>query len=118
MPKYNYKRGDKMTVFFVETWIVKPDKLGEFPAHAKKWETWMKKHPEVCKEIKSNKIFSQLLGGNFGGYVEMTEFENLAENEKWLNKFMKSDYMTTIYPEFASLIVAGSHSIDIWNSVL
>jgi hypothetical protein len=106
-----------MTIFSVETWIVKPDKLGEFPAGVKKWETWVKKHPEVFKEVKSHKVFSHLLGGNWGGYVYMTEFENLADVEKGINKLMKSDFMTTLYPEFASLIVAGSYSISIWNSV-
>jgi hypothetical protein len=106
-----------MTVFMVETYIVKPDKLGEAAAHFKKFETWVKEHPELLKEVKSTKIFTHLLGGNWGGYVVMTEFENLAEGEKWENKFMKSGYMTTLYPEWASLLVAGSYSISIWNSV-
>lgn len=106
-----------MTIFSVETWIVKPDKLGEFPAYHKKMETWMKKHPELFKEVKSVKVFSHMLGGNWGGYVYMTEFENLADFEKSMNKSMKSDFMTKLAPEFESLIVAGSYSINIWNSV-
>ena len=106
-----------MTVFSVETCTIKPDKLSENLAWLKKYETWMKKHPEVVKEAKSYKVFSHMLGGNWGGYVMMTEFENLAECEKWYNKIMKSDFMTTLYPEWASLIVAGSYSIDVWNSV-
>ena len=106
-----------MTFFVVETYIIKPDKLGENLARYKKWEAWWKNHPEVCKEVKSNKLFSHLLGGNFGGYVEMTEFENLADVEKFYNKFMKSDFMTTIYPEFLSHIVPGTYSMNIWNSV-
>lgn len=106
-----------MTIFMVETYIVKLDKLGEFMAFLKKWETWMKKNPEVFKEVKSHKVFSHLLGGNLGGYVEMTEFENLADFEKWMNKFMKSDFMTTLYPEFASLQVPGTYSNNMWNSV-
>ena len=106
-----------MTIFSVETLIVKPDKLGEFTAVLKKYEKWMKKHPELSKEIKSVKVFSHMLGGNWGGYVYMTEYENLADFEKSMNKSMKSDFMTTIYPEFASLIVPGSYSTNIWNSV-
>jgi hypothetical protein len=106
-----------MTVFSVETWIVKPDKLGEHAALMKKMETWMKKHAPEFKEIKSYKVFSHLLGGKWGGYVWMQEYENVAESEKCFNKIMKSDFMTTLYPEFASLIVPGSYSIDMWNSV-
>jgi hypothetical protein len=117
IPKYNYKRGDKMTIFSVETWIVKPDKLSEFKTVFKKYETWMKKHPELFKDVKSIKVFSHMLGGNWGGYVYMTEYENLADFEKSMNKSMKSDFMTTIYPEFASLIAPGSYSTNIWNSV-
>jgi hypothetical protein len=106
-----------MTIFTVETWIVKPDKLGEFTAVLKKFETWMKKHPELLKEVKSVKVFSHMFGGNWGGYIMMTEYENFAEIEKSMNKSEKSDFMTTLYPEFASLLVPGSYSTNIWNSV-
>jgi hypothetical protein len=105
-----------MTIFSVETWIIKPDKLGEHAAWAKKFEEYMKKHAELFKEVKSVKVFSHALGGKWGGLVFMTEYENLADFEKLWNKVMKSDFMTTLYPEWASLIVAGSYSIEIWNS--
>jgi hypothetical protein len=106
-----------MAVFMVETYIIKPDKLGEFTAFVKKFETWMKKRPDLFKEVKSHKLFSHMLGGNWGGYVEMWEFENLADCEKCFNRVMQSDYMTTLYPEYASLEVPATHSINIWNSV-
>ena len=106
-----------MTVFSVETWIVKPDKLGEYMTWHKKYETWFKKHSSEYKEVKSYKVFSHMLGGKWGGYVFMTEFENLADLEKAFNKMMKSDFMTALYPEFARLIVDGSYSVDVWNPV-
>jgi hypothetical protein len=110
------KGGDKMTIFLAETYVIKPDKLEEFSTLFKKFETYMKKHPDLFKEVKSHKVFSQLLGGNWGGYVEMTEFENLTSFEKWMTRIMQSDYMKTIYPEFMSLEVPGKHSMNIWNS--
>jgi hypothetical protein len=58
-----------------------------------------------------------LFGGNFDGYVELWEFENLADVEKFFNKIMKSDYMTKLAPEFVSLIVPGSRLMSIWSSV-
>jgi hypothetical protein len=106
-----------MTIFTAETYIVKPDKLSEHTAWLKKWEKWMKKHLPEYKEVKSYKVFGHMLGGRWGGYVFMTEFENLADLEKVFNRMMKSDFMTTLYPEFASLIVAGSYSMDVWNPV-
>jgi len=110
--------GDKMTVFMVETYIIKPDKLGEFTAFIKKFETWMKKHPELFKEVKSHKLFSHLLGGNWGGFVEMWEAKSLADIEKVFNRVMQDkEYMTKIYPEVMALVVPGTHSINIWNPV-
>ena len=106
-----------MTIFWVDTYVIKPDKLGEFTAFIKKAVTWMKKHPEMFKEMKSHKLFSHVLGGKWGGYVEMYEFENLADFEKWMNRMMQSDFMTTLYPEVASLTVPGSEYTEIWNSV-
>jgi hypothetical protein len=107
--------GDNLTVFLVETYVIKPDKLGAFTALYKKFETYMKKRKDLFKEVKSHRIFSQLMGGNWGGYVEMTEFENFADFEKWMNKIMRSDYMTTLYPEFAGLEVPGKHTMNVWN---
>jgi hypothetical protein len=101
----------------VETFIIKPDKLEEFTTGFKIFETWMKERPELYTEVKSHKLFSHMLGGKWGGYVEMWEFENLANFEKWVNKLMQSDFMTTIYPQFAILEVPGTDSIEIWNSV-
>ena len=59
-----------------------------------------------------------MLGGNWGGYVEMWEFENLAACEKFFNKIMKSDYMTKLNPQFASLVVPAAYSMNVWNSVM
>jgi len=107
-----------MTVFMVETYVVKPDKLGEFMEFGKKYFEWKEKRPELFKEVKSYKMFVQMLGGNFGGYVEMWEFENMADCEKCMNRMMQDkEFMTKIYPEFASFVVPATHSINIWSSV-
>jgi len=108
---------DTMTIFTVENYILKPDKLGEFLEHRKKWEAWKQENPELCKEMKSSKFFSQLPTGIIGGYVEMTEFENLAEMEKFTNKLAKSDYMTKFYPDWLNFLVPGTYSMNIWRSV-
>lgn len=107
-----------MAVFLVETYVIKPDKLDEFTAFCKKAETWIKKHPDVFKEVKSHKIFSHLVGGNWGGFVEMWEAKSLADIEKVFNRAMgNKEYMTKLYPEFAALVVHGTHSMNVWNAV-
>jgi hypothetical protein len=109
-----------MTVFLVETYVIKPEKQAEFAAYKKKWKkffAYKEGHLEAFKEVESYKMFSQMLGGNWGGYVEIWEFENLAGLEKFFNKIMKSEYMTKLAPEFASLEVPATRSMNIWYSV-
>jgi len=107
-----------MTIFLVETYVIKPERQADFTAYKKKESQWMKKHPEMFKEVKSYKMFTQLFGGNWGGYVEMWEFENLADFEKCNNRQMQSDYiMTKLYPELASLVVPATYSLSVWNPV-
>ncbi|HVP17278.1 MAG TPA: hypothetical protein VMT42_07920 [candidate division Zixibacteria bacterium] len=107
-----------MTVFSMETYVVKPDKLSEFTAFVKNYEAYMKKRPELFKELKSHKVFSHLLGGNWGGGAWMGEYENLADLEKNFNKLMgDKEFMTKMFPEWNALIVPGTYSINVWTPV-
>ena len=107
-----------MTVFMVETYLVKPDKLGEFAAFLKKTDAFMKKRPDLYKEIKSHKHFSHFIGGNLGGFVTMMEIESLSDAEKVYKKFMEDkEFRTDIQAEWAALLVPGTYSLSIWNPV-
>jgi len=109
-----------LTVFLVETYVIKPEKQVEFTAYKKKWKkffAYKENRPQLFSGVKSYKMFAQMLGGNYGGYVEMWEFTNLADCEKFFNKVMQSDYTTKLYPEFASLIVPATYSMNVWNPV-
>jgi hypothetical protein len=105
---------DRMSVFLVETYVIKPDKQAEFTAYKKKWKKFFAKW---LKELKSYKMLTQLFGGNYGGYVEMWEFEDMANLEQFYGRVMHSDYPTKLQPEFLSLLVPGAYSMSIWNPV-
>jgi hypothetical protein len=108
-----------MTIMYVETWIVKPDKLGEYTSYCKNCEELMKKQPDAPKELKSLKRFYQLFGGNWGGIVSMMEAESMEDLMKALQWLMANkEYLTKIYPEWAAIVVPGSDSISIWTSKL
>jgi len=107
-----------MTILMIETYVIKPDKLGEYTAFFKKFMEWVKKNPDLFKEVKSFKLFSHMLGGKYGTYVEMWELENLAECEKWTNKILQSEYVTRFQPEVMGLVVPGTLSLEMWNSVM
>ena len=108
-----------MTVFKVETYVIKPEKQEEYMAIIKKWVAYVKKNKEKCKELKSWRLFAQMLGGNSGGYVEMGEFDSLADFEKIMNRIEQDkEFITTIMSPFMSCIVPGTYSMNIWNSVM
>ena len=97
--------------------MLKPEKQAELAAYKRKWRKFFGyKDGRLLsfKDVKSHRMFSQMLGGNTDAYVEMFEFESLAGSEKFSEKLMKSGYMTKLYPEFISLIVAGSRSMVVW----
>jgi hypothetical protein len=107
-----------MTILAVETYVIKPDKMGEYTAFFKKFMEWVKKNPDLFKEVKSFKLFSHMLGGKYFTYVEMWELENLADFEKLGNRLEQSEYVTRFRPEGMSLVVPGTLSLEIWNSVM
>ena len=106
-----------MTVFTVERYVVKPDKLAEFTAFVKKFKAIVKRRPELCKEMKSYKIYSDQLGGNWGGGTWMTEYDSLADFEKCVKRAMGDKEFITIMAEWNALIVPGTYSINVWTPV-
>jgi len=109
-----------MTVFRVETYVIKPEKQEEYLAIMKKWVAYIKKKKEKCKELKSWRLFSQMIGGNSGGYVEMGEFESLADFEKFMNRTFhgQKELIKTIVSRFTTCVVLGTYSVNIWSSVM
>jgi len=106
-----------LSVFLVETYVLKPEKQAELAAYKRKWRKFFGYKDGrllAFKEVKSHRMFSVLIGGNFDGYVEMFEFESLAELEKFFSRLVKSGYVTKLSPEFTGLIVPGSRSTCVW----
>jgi antibiotic biosynthesis monooxygenase (ABM) superfamily enzyme len=107
-----------MTIFWVDSYVIKPDKLSEYMKVLEKFKARMKEEPGLFREVRTYKAFTHMLGGKRGGYVEMFEFENLTEFEKWRNKISRSEFAKIHLAESASLIVPGSESLEVWNAVV
>ena len=80
-----------MAVFILETYVVKPEKQGEFMASLQRILKYKKENPEKFKEMKSKKIFSQMFGGISGEYIEMNEFGNMADAEKYMEEYLRTE---------------------------
>ncbi len=107
-----------MTVFIVETYVVKPGKDGELVSLLKRIAEHKKENPDKFKEMKSKKIFSQLFGGISGRYTEMIEFDNMADAEKYMTREEKDEEFMKLYQEAMLLLVPATYSMNVWKSVM
>ena len=107
-----------MTVFEVGQWLVKPEKQEEFTKLLKRYIKYMKENPKMFKEIKSFKIFTQTIGGISGTYIEMVEFNSLADYERLNKRMQKDKEVAKIDKEFMLLIEPTTLSSNIWTFVM
>jgi hypothetical protein len=108
----------KMGLFIVDTYVIKTEKQGEFLQYIKKLLEFQNQNPEKFKECRSWKIFRQAFGGVSGAYIEMTEFDNLAEAERWGSRMREDEVMMKFREQFMPLLEPASHSMNVWHSVL
>ncbi len=107
-----------MSVFAVVRYVVKSEKQTEFKALTRKYLEYLK-DPEKSKELKSWKLFVQTLGGIANTYIEMMEFDSVADVEKWNTRMMNNEeFMKNIYQEFMRIIEPTTYSRNVWNSVM
>lgn len=112
----NEKRDEMMSIFVVETCMIKPEKRGEFKSLMNRVRKYKEQNPELFKEVKSWKLFRQMFGGTAGAYVSMWEFENLADLEKCWAKEEKDENFQKMHHELLKLIYPTTFSIEIWAS--
>lgn len=107
-----------MAVVRIETYLIKPETRDEYMALMKKWEAYIEKNKEECKELKSWKLFCHMMGGSSYGYVEMWELDSLADYERLMHRIMKDkEFQSIISPFFRDCLVPVTYSANILNSV-
>jgi hypothetical protein len=109
--------GDAMTVFIVETFVVKAEKSSDLMPLMKRSLKYAKQNPKKFK-FKSYKLFSQMFGGVYGSYVAMSEYDSMADLEQEYSTTMKDTELMKMMQEFMQLIVDGSYSMSLWNGVM
>jgi len=106
-----------MAVFVVETYVVKPGKQGELMSLLRKMREYKGKNPERFKEMKSKRVFSQMFGGVSGGYIELDEFDSLADAEKYIARMNKDEGFMKLYKKAVQLVVPATYSLNVWKAV-
>lgn len=106
-----------MTVYLARTYVVAPDKLGEHNEWGKKLVALMKEKPSLFKGVKSLRVLRHKYGGQVGGFTALWGFESLANIEGWETEFSEIPKENALRAEFMQLIVPGSYSECILESV-
>jgi hypothetical protein len=106
-----------MTVFIVETYVIKPEKQSEFKSLLQKWRKYMKDNAEKLKEMKSWKLYTQTFGSISGAYIEQVEFDSLGEHEKFNARLLKDKEYSKLYQEAIALIDTTTFSMSAWEPV-
>jgi len=106
-----------MTVFVVETYVVKPGKQRELVSLLRRMREYKERNPEGFKEMKSKRIFSQMFGGVAGGYVELNEFDSLEDAEKYITRMEKDEGYMKLYQEALQLVVPATYSLNVWKAL-
>ena len=108
---------ERITILVVNTWVVKPEKEGEFTKLWQRYLKYIKENPKTFKEVKSLKLFTQMLGGIYGAHVELIEYDSLTDLEKLLTRIFKDKEFMKVMQEIMLIIEPASYSINVWNAV-
>lgn len=63
------------------------------------------------------RLFTQRFGGTYGRYVEMHEFDNMADFEKHRDRALKNEEHMEIFEGQMLLFVPDTVSVRIWSPV-
>lgn len=106
-----------MTIFVVETYVVKPENQAKIAPVFQKFMKLTEERKAKFKMVKSFKLYSQWIGA-VGGYMDIWELKSLADFDVWCKSIEADDALMKAYLEWYSLIVPDSYNLHIWNNVM
>ena len=112
------KGSGEMSIFVVETYLVASEKREKFKLLMQRLLEYKKENPKLFEEVRSLKLFAQMFGGIAGSYIEMWEFDSMADLEKCWKREDKDAGFMRIHQEFLQLIDPTTFSMKIWNSIM
>ncbi len=107
-----------MSIFVVGTMVAKPKNQEALMKLWKKFFAYMKDNSELFREVKSFSVFSQMFGGALNGFVELVEYDSLADYEKLHERLHKDPGYVQLIQEFLQLVDPDTLSEQVWKSVM
>jgi hypothetical protein len=106
-----------MSIIMVETYVVHAEKSMEFTTLLHEFLKFKKAHPQLFKGVKSWKLCKQDYGQPAGMYIEMWEYENLAQLEEIDKRIFSDKGVKKISAAFHKLVEPATFSVSIWSKV-
>jgi hypothetical protein len=103
-----------MVIYVVETWVLRPERLEDFPAFLEKWKKIMKEKKHLFKELKSWNIYSTMFGTSHSG-MGIWEYESMADLEKSMSPFHSDPDVKKLVDELWTFVLPGTHREEIWK---
>ena len=107
-----------MSVVLTETYVVKPEKQAEFTPLLNEFLAFKEEHPRLFDGLKSWKLYRQEIGQPSGLYVEMWEYESLAQMEETNARLHQDEGMDAIRTAFQLLVEPATLSESVWRPVV
>jgi hypothetical protein len=109
--------GMKMTVYLARTYVIAPNRLRKHNEWGKKLVALMKKQPHLFLGVESLQVLSHKDEGSAGKFTALWGFESLSSIEGWENGFREIPEEKALRAEFMQLIVPGSYSVCILETI-
>ncbi len=102
-----------MTYLAVSTWVLKAEMQDEFRDFWTRYTEYIKRNPDLFREVKSLKLYSQVFGGISGAYVEMVEFESLTDQETLEKRLLQNEEARKLFQEFSRFRDSTTHTTNL-----
>ena len=103
-----------MSILLVETYVVRAEKQAEFTPLLHEFLKYKEDHAQLFDGLKSWKLYKQDSGQPATPYMEIWEFESLAQREEVRSRIHADEGMKRIIAQFHQLLESPT-CMGIWS---
>ena len=94
----------------VGMYTVRQEKKEEFLALSKRISKHMKQSGLLSETIKSRRLFTRCMGGTYGEFIDVWEFRNWTDYDRYLRSYEEDKVWGGFWKEFMLLVEPTTHS--------
>ena len=107
-----------MTVYLVESYPVKKDRIGRYRAVMRRIHRNLRQHRRDVPELLSYKTFEAGRERSLTRFVEMFEFKNQHGMDRFFRRFPKTQWLKTLQQDFFKVVPRSTMQVSTWREFL